>query len=325
MYKVSICGCGGIAEVHARILSEMTRAELISCCDPSVKAASVFEEKFGIRPFTSLREMLAAEKCDALHICSPHYTHVPLALYALDQRLHVVMEKPPAMSLAELETLKRKAGLSETSLGICFQNRFNNSSQLAYRLIKTGRLGAVKAARAFVTWNRGNEYYSESSWRGAANTEGGGLLINQAIHTIDLLIWLLGEPKSIIGSAKNYLHREVSGVEDTADMLLEYNGVNAMLYATLNNSSDDAPLIEIFGENMSLHISGSTIRIVYKDGFEETINDDENIPGKDYWGSGHRKLISSFYECLDNGEKFPIGLGDCSGAVRAISAVLGND
>lgn len=124
-----------------------------------------------------------------MHICTPHYLHVPMAVYGLTHGVHVFMEKPPVISGEQLAQLEEAVAGSDRRLGLCFQNRYNPSVQEVKKLLASGEAGRIRGARGLVTWSRGREYYTESGWRGSLATEGGGALINQSVHTLDLLAY----------------------------------------------------------------------------------------------------------------------------------------
>ena len=215
--KTCLVGCGGIAAVHGSVLTSGIDTEFVAAADIKPEKAQTYAENFHTKPYPSLESMLDAEKPDVLHICTPHYLHVPMTIYALERNINVFMEKPPAISFDQLEELKKAAAKSEAQLGFCYQNRYNASIRAAKDLIDSGKAGKVLGARAFVTWCRGAAYYTESGWRGSLKTEGGGVLINQSVHTQDLLCFLLGDPTTVDATMTNQHLKDVIEVEDTLE------------------------------------------------------------------------------------------------------------
>ena len=177
--KTVIAGCGKIFPMHAVPVSRDPHAVLTAVCDVKPERAGAAAERFGCRAYTDFEVMLEQEKPDVVHICTPHYLHVPMTIYALERNINVFMEKPPAISFDQLEELKKAAAKSDAQLGFCYQNRYNASIRAAKDLIDSGKAGKVLGARAFVTWCRGAAYYTESGWRGSLKTEGGGVLIQE--------------------------------------------------------------------------------------------------------------------------------------------------
>ena len=227
--KTCLVGCGGIAAVHGSVLTSDIDTEFVAAADIKPEKAQTYAENFHTKPYPSLESMLEAEKPDVLHICTPHYLHVPMAIYSLERNINVFMEKPPAISFDQLEELKKAAAKSEAQLGFCYQNRYNASIRAAKDLIDSGKAGKVLGARAFVTWCRGAAYYTESGWRGSLKTEGGGVLINQSVHTQDLLCFLLGNPTTVDATMTNHHLKNVIEVEDTLEAYIDFNGVHASL------------------------------------------------------------------------------------------------
>ncbi len=172
--RSAIVGCGGIAQVHARALSEMPEAELTAFADIIPERAEAMAEKYGGRAYSSLDGLLDHEKIDVLHICTPHYLHTPMARQAAELGINVFTEKPPVIDRQQWAEFKRLG--DKVRVGICFQNRYNGSTRALKDLLSTGEAGKVLGSRGFVTWRRDAPYYTESGWRGALSTEGGGAL-----------------------------------------------------------------------------------------------------------------------------------------------------
>ena len=215
MKRAVIVGCGNIAAVHAAVLTAQKDTELVGVADIHFEKAQDYAERFHTKPYASLEEMIEKEQPDVLHVCTPHYLHVPMTQYALERGINVFMEKPPAITLAQLDQLKQAVYASKAKLGLCYQNRYNPSYRAAKEFIASGAAGKVLGARGLVTWNRPAPYYTQSEWRGKLATEGGGVLINQAVHTLDLLSDLLGRPDWIDASLSNHHLKGLIEVEDT--------------------------------------------------------------------------------------------------------------
>ena len=319
--KISLIGCGGIGNVHAAIIAE-SQQSFLSCCDEKAANAQTFAGKYGCTPYASLKALLDAEKPDVLHICTPHYTHVPLALYALKRGVHVFMEKPAASFAGDIGVLLTAADASAAQTAICFQNRYNQSSQMAKKLLADETLGKIVGGRAFVSWSRRGGYYTDSDWRGSLNTEGTSVLINQSIHTLDLMQWLIGEePVSVEGSIANRTLRGVINTEDTAEACLTFaNGVTAIFHATVAYRADADIALEILCEHGVIAITGDTLEVRHDDGrVELPLQDDSTSAetlGKSYWGSGHKAVITDYYAHLASGKKFPLDAREGCKALR---------
>lgn len=322
MMRAAIVGCGVIAEVHARCLQQMENCSIVAFADIKKERAEGFAERFGGNVYTDYKEMLKQEKPDVLHICTPHYLHVPMAIAGLEAGVNVFMEKPPVISWEQLKNLKAAVAQAKGKLGFCFQNRYNLCVHKAKELMENGVAGKVLGARGLVTWHRDASYYTESGWRGSLETEGGGVLINQSIHTLDLLHYILGKPLAAEASMSNHHLKGVIEVEDTMEAYIQFEQGTASFYATTAYCADVPPLIEIACENMRIRMEDPGLTIYHKDGRIE-VPDLCKMPvlGKSYYGSGHKSCIGDFYDCVETGRHFPQELGDMEDSIRLMLAV----
>lgn len=308
--KSAIVGCGGIAYVHARSLQQLqeSNVRLAAVADCVPEKATQMGEIFQVKSYTSLEEMIDAEEIDVLHICTPHFLHTPMAEKALKRGISVFMEKPPVISWQQWEQLRQAACEAEgkARLGFCFQNRYNASVRYVKELVERGTYGKVCGIRGIVTWKRDRDYYENSDWRGKLETEGGGVLINQSIHTMDLIQYLCGQkPLRIRAVVDNQHLPETIEVEDTMAAYIEYPAVRACFYASNSYASNAPAMIELECEGARMRIEDMTVTIWDQDGKMQQ----HEFPvqpqyGKDYWGGGHQLCIKDFYHCLKTGEKF---------------------
>jgi len=226
-----------------------------------------------------------------------------------------------AISLADANHMNQTSKETGMRLGVCFQNRFNQTSRRMRELIDDGKIGELLGGRAFVTWNRGAGYYASGSWRGTWSEEGGGVLINQSIHTMDLLQWFLGKPTSVKGTYDTRLLKESIEVEDVAEAIISFSDeAHGLFYATNNYCTDSSVFLEIMGSDAVMRLNDDLI-IQYKNGTVEHVTEaDEKTGGKAYWGSGHVALIKNWYQCIEKGEPFFI---DGEAGISALKIVLG--
>lgn len=317
--RCAIVGCGSIAQVHARALCSMPDAELLAFADIIPERAGAMAGKYGGRAYGSLEELLDHEKIDVLHICTPHYLHTPMAKAAADRGIHVFTEKPPVIDRAqwsELCELDKKV-----RIGICFQNRYNGSTRSMKALLDSGRAGKPLGARGFVTWRREAPYYTESGWRGSLATEGGGALINQAVHTLDLMAYFLGKGRVLGASLANRHLPGVIEVEDTLEATLDFDGARGLFYAATSYCTDAPVLFELECENAALRLEGERFTCFWRDGKieREDFTAAATVPGKAYWGSSHQRCIEDFYRCVRDGGPF---MNDISGVGRTLELML---
>lgn len=303
MIRCGIAGCGGIAQVHAQVLSALEGAEFVSCADIRFERAQTMAQTYGLKAYDDVETMLKNERLDVLHICTPHPLHTPIALLAARYGVHVLTEKPPAVNPAQWEQL---SAIENVRVGVCFQNRFNPCVQAAKALLASGKAGKILGAKAFVTWHREPPYYTESDWRGRWDTEGGGALINQSIHTLDLLVYLLSRPvTSQETHMANHSLKGIIEVEDTVTSYIRFGDVSAIFYATNAYCTDSPVLVEIQCENVRIRLEGPELTLFWADGTRETPSFEESAAlGKGYWGTGHTACIGEFYRCIRENAPF---------------------
>lgn len=318
-FKAAIIGCGGIAQVHATVLKHLPCAELVACGDIRPERAEKMAAEYSCRAYSSLEALLEQETIDVLHICTPHYLHTPMVKLAEEKGIAVFTEKPPVISREQWAVL---SAVTKVPVGVCFQNRYNKSVQYIRELLNSGKAGKILGARAFVTWCRGEAYYTESGWRGALSTEGGGVLINQSIHTMDLLTYFMGKPTSWESSCHNRHLKGVIEVEDTLEAYIRYGEATALFYATTAYSCDSPVLLELNCENCTIKMEEERVTVLGKDGTRQELqfSQPETI-GKAYWGNGHYLCIADYYKSLDEGTKPPIGLPEVTNTVELMLGV----
>lgn len=320
MLNVVVIGCGSISPIHCDAIKNNKNSSLYAVVDIDKARADAFAEKYNCKAFYNYQDALKDNNVDVVHICTPHYLHAEMSANALKADKHVLMEKPMAINDEQATKLIDIAQNSKKSVGVCFQNRYNTTSRKMKEFLNSGECGRILGAKAFITWHRDESYYGSAEWRGKWATEGGGVLINQAIHTIDLLAWFLGDVKDVQGSISTRLINNFIEVENTAEALIAFNnGANALLYATSCYCTDSPVEIEIVCEKARINLSQKLI-IKFNDGRTLEYEDiDEDTGGKLCWGSSHAQLIEHFYNCLLNNTHFPIDLKE---AYKALKIVL---
>ena len=327
IYKVGIVGCGRIFPMHACSIQSIPQCKLTAVCDIKPQRAEMRAEEFSCRAYTDYREMIENEQLDVLHICTPHYLHPVMAIYALEHGVCVMTEKPMSIAYADTVAMVEAARRSGKILGVIFQNRYNPGSVLAKQAMESGRLGKVLGAKLNVTWMRTDDYYARSDWKGTWNKEGGGVLIDQAIHTVDLLCWIMNESVDFVDvSIANRMHHVIE-VEDVAEGVIVFrNGVLASFYTINYYSRDSEVELEFHCERGSIRITADRAQIVYDDGRTETA---DQIPGehfdygeaKSYWGVSHKKQIQEFYKSLLKGENPEIDGKEAMKTMKLICAL----
>lgn len=312
MFRAGLIGCGGISAVHAHVLGELENTELAACADVIPERAA----RYGCAAYTDWKEMLDREKLDAVHLCTPHYLHPVMAAEAARRGIAVFTEKPPAIDAAGWEQVK--AAAENVPVGICFQNRYHPHVRSCMRFLREGTYGRLKGLRAFVTWNRTAEYYAAAEWKGKWATEGGGALINQAIHTLDLIVGFLGLPDQAEAVMHNHHLREAIEVEDTAEIYLEKGGVPALLYAS-NAYSQDAPVIlEMHFDQAVIRLEGDLMTVIRDGRKQEILCTTDPVIGRSYWGAGHKACIADFYRSMEAKAPYQNDPASCENTMRTL-------
>ncbi len=304
-FRVGVVGCGGIAQVHGGVLRDLEGVELAACADIRPERAQAFAEKFGGIAYSSMEEMLEAEQLDAVHLCTPHYLHTPMAEMAAERGIHVFTEKPPVIDREQWARFQ-KLEQAPIRVGVCFQNRYNRSVELLRELLASGKPGKILGARAFVTWHREAPYYTESGWRGTLEMEGGGVLINQSVHTLDLLGQFLGRAEEVEATMGNHHLKNVIEVEDTMEAYITFGQPTALFYATTAYCANSPVLVELECEHATIRMEEQEVTIAWADGAKElhSLTSKPVVGGKDYWGNSHGLCISDFYRCIREGKPF---------------------
>src|SRR5262245_50782454 len=204
--RTALVGCGKVGHIHAAALAGLAEAEFVAACDTSRDRAEAFAAKYGARPFTDVAEMLRAARPEAVVIGTPHPLHAGPAVLAAEAGAHVLVEKPLAASLADCDAMLAAARQSGVTLGVVSQRRFYEPVRRMKDAIDAGKLG-TPALGVFLMYSwREPAYYRSDPWRGRWDTEGGGVLVNQSPHQLDLLLWLMGPAAEVGGAWANLNH-----------------------------------------------------------------------------------------------------------------------
>jgi UDP-N-acetyl-2-amino-2-deoxyglucuronate dehydrogenase len=207
-------------------------------------------------------------------------------------------------------------------VAVCLQNRYNATVQHVRGLLDAGQLGAVLGGAATVVWHRTPEYYAAKPWRGQRRRSGGGVLINQAIHTLDLLQWLVGDVSHVEGRCGTYALADVIDVEDTASIVLDHaSGARSVFFATNANVVDSPVTLDLVAERARLSLRGD-LTVTWEDGRVDVVPERRaTTVGRDYWGVSHELLIADAYRSRGTGERFWVGPAEALAAQRILAEV----
>ena len=305
--KTAVIGLGVIGKLHAEIAA--LKADLVAVCDVNEAEWNVFK---GAEKYADYIRMFDEVKPDVVHVCTPHYLHAEMVIAALKRGINVLCEKPLCIDEKELEDILQAEENSTAQLGVCLQNRYLSVNRYVKDfLTKHPPIGAM----GNVTWRRDKNYYQSSSWRGRKTMEGGGVLINQALHTIDLLQWFCGDVVSVCAQTSNLTLQGEIEVEDTACVLCE--GQTPFVFYATNGSKIDLPV------QMTVKTDKGLLQVmpncVYLNGEVAHVEDCSTYYVKPCYGYGHDLLIDDFYRCVKTGEKFAI---DGKEGIKALKIIL---
>ncbi len=312
---IGILGCGNVAKIHAEAISRVPQLKLVSVCSRSIQSAERLASPYGVRFGTGLPEFLADPSLQAVTICTPSGTHGDLGVAAAKAGKHVLMEKPIDVSLAKADALIRACGRADVRLAVALQSRHLDAPRLLKKIIDEGKLGKLIMASAFVKWYRSKEYYASASWRGTLSMDGGGVLINQAIHTLDLLNWIAGPARKIAALSGRLLHPQIEG-EDTLAAAIRYdNGALGVIEAATSAYPGFKRRLEFTGTEGTVVLDGDNISVwSLRDGSpcpvapEAEISDGSAHPmAIDI--EGHRRVMADFAEAIA-GRRSPLVDGE---------------
>ncbi|MBM3129132.1 MAG: Gfo/Idh/MocA family oxidoreductase [Chloroflexi bacterium] len=217
--RFAIIGVGNIAPLHATAIQSIPAADLVAVCTRDETRGRAFADKFGGNYFSDYRAVLARDDVDVVALCTPHDLHAPMTIDAARAHKHILVEKPMARNVAECDAMIDAAKRAGVTLGVVFQMRFDPLVANLQSLI-SNRLGQLLWVSTTALWYRTDEYYRSGAWRGTWDREGGGVLINQGVHVIDLMLYLTGMPTRVTAQTRTLNHQ--IEVEDAALAILEY-------------------------------------------------------------------------------------------------------
>ena len=315
--KVGIVGLGAISSAHISALLASGQ-KIVALCDVQTEKCKRANEQYNLdaKIYGDYDQMLDSENLDAVHICTPHYLHAEMTCKALKRDINVLCEKPIAINLKQLSEVEEAVKNSSRQLGVCFQTRFNNSALYIKDYLKDKQ---IDCASSTLIWQRSAGYYAQSEWRGTWEQEGGGVMINQAIHGLDLLQWICGMPESVLAQVSNVSLKDQIEVEDTAFCLFKMKNGGKIVVNATNAASFSFHVHYTFRTGCTtIELSDNNISI---NGNLITKRGDYPVVGKEVWGTGHFDLVKNFYHCLQTGEKFSIGFEEAKKVLLMVLAV----
>ena len=255
---ISIIGSGAIARLHAQAIAGIDDARLVGVCGSSKEKSESFAKEFHCKAYESVEELLLDSETEIVNICTPSGSHAEFAVAAANAKKHLLVEKPLAITKQQLLDIQKAVQENGVKAQVVAQLRFTPSIQKLKKAIDEGRLGRILFADFVMKYYREPKYYSGSNWKGTWAMDGGGALMNQGVHGVDLLQYLAGGVKSVYAHCRT-LAREIE-VEDTANILVEYqSGAVGVIQATTVAYPGGPRTIKITGTNGSVIVEDDTI------------------------------------------------------------------
>lgn len=256
---IGILGCGNIASLHAQAIRLVPGLKLVSVCSRSRDSAERLGSKFGVTAYSDLKKFLDDPTLQAVSICTPSGIHADLGVPAARAGRHVLVEKPIDVSLEKADSLIRACDSAGVKLAVAFQSRHLDAPRLLKSAVESGRLGKPILGNAHIKWYRKPEYYASNSWRGTLVMDGGGALINQAIHTVDLLRWIMGPVAGVSAYSDKLLHPGIEA-EDTLVAVVKFqNGALGIIEAATSAYPGFKRRVEITGTEGTVILDGDNL------------------------------------------------------------------
>ncbi len=324
-FGVGITGAGTIGAVHAEALSKIEGARLVAVTSTREATGRQLADAHGAGWHADLRELLARPDVDAVILCTPSGLHAAETVAAARARKHVITEKPMATTLADADRMIRACHKAGVTLSVILQYRFNRDVLRLKRAVEAGLVGRPVLGNAFVHWHRTQAYYEESDgWRGTWALDGGGALMNQSIHAVDLLQWILGPLEGACAYAGTLAH-EIE-TEDTASAALRFaSGALGVIQGTTSAHTDWPLKIEIQGTEGSATLQGQRLTVWQPVREEEVLSgrELESLPGPRWdepLGVAHRRQLEEILAALREGREPPVPGEE---ARKAVEIILG--
>ncbi|PYG84991.1 putative dehydrogenase [Ruminiclostridium sufflavum DSM 19573] len=329
--RYALIGCGRISPNHITAAVE-NNLEIIALCDIEQKNIDNLISKFNINKqihkYTDYNEMLSKEKPELAAIATESGKHAKIALACIEAGCNIIIEKPMALSLADADAIIEKSEKMGVRVCVCFQNRFNKSIQKIREAIERGRFGKLLYGTAHIRWNRGMEYYKQAPWRGTWEQDGGALM-NQCIHNIDLLCWMMGnEITEVAGMTDKLLHSYIDA-EDLGIAIIKFsNGSYGIVEGTTNiypNNLEET--LYIFGEKGTVKAGGKSVNVIEEWQFADGLDDFKDIKAKyrenpeNVYGFGHTPLYSDMIDAVKIGREPYITAKDGRKSLELVLAV----
>lgn len=329
--RYAIIGCGRISPNHIAAALE-NGLEVVALCDIEEAKMDETIEKFNlskkIKKYVDYKLMLEKEKPELVAICTESGKHGKMALDCIEANANLIIEKPIALSLEEADLIIEKANKKNIKVSACHQNRFNKSVQKIREAVEANRFGKLMHATAHIRWNRGEDYYKQAPWRGTWEQDGGALM-NQCIHNIDLLRWMMGdEITEVVGMTDNLIHGYIDA-EDIGMALVKFsNGSYGIIEGTTNIYPKNLEeTLYIFGEKATVKAGGKSVNLIEEWQFADNLDNADEVKQNYFenppnvYGFGHKPLYKDVIEAIENDRQPYVTAVDGRNALELVLAI----
>ena len=329
--RYALIGCGRISPNHiAAVLKN--NLEISALCDVKKEKMEDTVSKFNlsktIKKYTDYKEMLGKEKPELVAICTESGKHGQIALDCIEAGSNLIIEKPITLSLEEADQIIKKAKEKSVKVSACHQNRFNKSVQKIREAVEEKRFGRLLYGTAHIRWNRGEDYYKQAPWRGTWEQDGGALM-NQCIHNVDLLRWMMGnEITEVVGMTDNLMHGFIAA-EDLGMALIKFsNGSYGIVEGTTNIYPKNLEeTLYIFGEKGTVKAGGKSVNLIEEWQFADNLDNPEEVKAKyqenppNVYGFGHNPLYADVIDAIKNNREPYVTAEDGRRALELVLAI----
>jgi predicted dehydrogenase len=326
-----IIGCGMISRFHAKAVADIKGAKVVACTDAIPAAADKLAAEIGCTAYPTLDQLLADPDVDVVTICTPSGLHMEPAVAAAKAGKHVIVEKPLDITLKRCDAMIAAAKKAGVVLSTIFPSRFHESSQLIKQAADNGRFGRLTLGNAYVKWFRTQEYYDSGAWRGTWQLDGGGALMNQAVHSVDLLLWFMGPAVEVTAYTGLLAHKRIE-VEDVAVAGIKFaSGALGTIEASTATWPGELKRIEVHGDQGSAALKEEDLE-VWKFAKEHKADEEirQRMAGRTHTGGGaadpkaigHHGHMLQFQDVLNAIKKKKSPLVDGPEGRKAVELIL---
>lgn len=329
--KYALIGCGRISHKHIEA-AKNNGVEIVALCDKNVlnmeNLAKVFNLQDGVNLYTDYNQLLEKEHPDIAAVATDSGSHAVIAEAAIEAGCNVIIEKPIALSIYDAQSIIDSAEKNGVTVCVCHQNRFNKAVQKVREAVEKERFGRLFHASANIRWNRNEDYYSQAPWRGTWEHDGGALM-NQCIHNVDLLCWMMGYEAEEVFAYTDNLNHSCIEAEDLGVALIKFkNGSYGIVEGTTNIFPESLEeTLCIFGEKGTAKLGGQFVNAIEEWNFQDGLDDTENVRRLCYeevhsiYGHGHTALYADMIDAVKTGRQAYVTADDGKKAMEIVLAM----